>query len=101
MPELRRDPIPPLSQEFFESLDKVDENALARLIVELNINRLQELPDLTSIFFRRRRQQQAAYGPIGGMAPRGRYPGMPTVPALQHVQRPVGLQRGSWPTVYV
>ncbi|KAK3735605.1 hypothetical protein QZH41_013708 [Actinostola sp. cb2023] len=82
MPELSRDvPIPPLSQEFFESLDKVDESALARLIEELNINRLQELPDLTSIFFRRRRQQ-----PTYGLPPRG----YPTMPALQ---RSVGLQR--------
>lgn len=97
MPELRRDPQAPLSQEFFESLDKVDESALARLIVELNLNRLQELPDLSSIFFRRRRLQQ----PYGVITPRvGGYhhTRSPTVPVLQ---RPVGLQRGTtWPTVY-
>lgn len=104
MPELRRDPIPPLSQDFFESLDKVDETALARLIIELNINRLQELPDLTSIFFRRRRQQhqlqqqqqQQLYGPVGGNMPnaRVRLTGMPTMPSYS---RAVGVQRGSWP----
>ncbi|EDO38856.1 predicted protein [Nematostella vectensis] len=57
MPEFRKDTTPPLSQDFFESLDHVDESALARLIVEMQLNRPYELPDLRSIFFQRKRQQ--------------------------------------------
>jgi hypothetical protein len=98
MPEFRKDSIPPLSQDFFESLDRVDESALARLIVELNINRLQELPDLRTMFFQRRRQQ-LAYAAAGIPHQLNRsYPG--AVNVMPQIQRPTALQGGSWP-VYV
>ena len=89
MPEFRKDPIPPLSQDFFESLDRVDESALARLIVELNINRLQELPDLRMMFLQRRRQQLAQQ--LNRSFPGS---GRAVIPPSQ---RTAQLQAGQWP----
>lgn len=63
MPEFAMDKAAPLGQDFFDSLDRVDERALARLEIELRLNTLQELPDLRTMFFARRRQQQAMYPP--------------------------------------
>ncbi|CAH3019095.1 unnamed protein product [Porites evermanni] len=57
MPEFTRDNCAPLGQEFFDSMDRVDEGALARLIVEMQLNKLQDLPDLRTLFFRRKQQQ--------------------------------------------
>lgn len=57
MPEFTRDNCAPLGQEFFDSMDRVDESALARLIVEMQLNKLQDLPDLRTLFFRRKQQQ--------------------------------------------
>lgn len=57
MPEYTRDSCAPLGKEFFDSMDRVDEGALARLIVEMQLNTLQDLPDLRTLFFRRKRQQ--------------------------------------------
>nr|XP_058967178.1 uncharacterized protein LOC131793724 isoform X1 [Pocillopora verrucosa] len=68
MPEYTRDNCAPLGKEFFDSMDRVDEGALARLIVEMQLNTLQDLPDLRTLFFRRRQQQMnyvaAQYGRI-------------------------------------
>lgn len=68
MPEYTRDNCAPLGKEFFDSMDRVDEGALARLIVEMRLNTLQDLPDLRTLFFRRRQQQMnyvaAQYGRI-------------------------------------
>lgn len=94
MPEFRKDAIPPLSQDFFESLDRVDESALARLIVELNINRLQELPDLRTMFLQRRRQQLAYAQQLNRSFPGS---GRAVIPQSQ---RPTQLQGRPWP-VYV
>lgn len=57
MPEYTRETCAPLGKEFFDSMDRVDEGALARLIVEMQLNTLQDLPDLRTLFFRRRQQQ--------------------------------------------
>lgn len=92
MPEFRKDAIPPLSQDFFESLDRVDESALARLIVELNINRLQELPDLRMMFLQRRRQQLAYAQQLNRS-----FPGTGRA-VISQPQRPSSLQGpGQWP----
>lgn len=68
MPEYTRDNCAPLGKEFFDSMDRVDEGALARLIVEMQLNTLQDLPDLRTLFFRRRQKQMnyvaAQYGRI-------------------------------------
>lgn len=58
MPEYTRESCAPLGKEFFDSMDRVDEGALARLIVEMQLNTLQDLPDLRTLFFRRKQQQQ-------------------------------------------
>jgi len=55
MPEFTKESGVALSQDFFDSLDRVDEGALSRLIVEYRLNTLQELPDLRSLFQTRRR----------------------------------------------
>jgi len=55
MPEFTKENGAALSQEFFDSLDRVDEGALSRLIVEYRLNTLQELPDLRSLFLARKR----------------------------------------------
>jgi hypothetical protein len=58
MPEYTRESCAPLGKEFFDSMDRVDEGALARLIVEMQLNTLQDLPDLRTLFFRRKQQQK-------------------------------------------
>lgn len=57
MPEYTRDSCAPLGKEFFDSMDHVDEGALAKLIVEMQLNTLQDLPDLRTLFFRRKQRQ--------------------------------------------
>ena len=52
---------PPLGQDFFDSLDRVDESALARLEIELRLNTLQELPDLRAMFLARRQHYAQQY----------------------------------------
>ena len=59
MPEYTRENCAPLGKEFFDSMDRVDEGALARLIVEMQLNTLQDLPDLRTLFFRRKQQQMS------------------------------------------
>lgn len=56
-----RESCAPLGKEFFDSMDCVDEGALARLIVEMQLNTLQDLPDLRALFFRRKQQQMQNY----------------------------------------
>lgn len=57
MPEYTRENCAPLGKEFFDSMDRVDEGALSKLIVEMQLNTLQDLPDLRTLFFRRKQQQ--------------------------------------------
>ena len=68
MPEYTRESCAPLGKEFFDSMDRVDEGALARLIVEMQLNTLQDLPDLRTLFFRKKQQHMnyvaAQYGRI-------------------------------------
>lgn len=59
MPEFTKENGAALSQDFFDSLDHVDEGALSRLIVEYRLNTLQELPDLRSLFLTRRKPPMA------------------------------------------